>query len=774
MFDLRDPAGTTLVKDAPEDRLKLDDAAPSPDDAQHELDGPEARQRYEQLMSFYRQELSHQSDNRLQQAIDEDYYDNIQWTADDAAELKERGQAAIVYNVIRQTINWIIGSEKRGRTDFKILPRGKEDAKPAESKTKYLKYLSDVNRTPFHRSRAFEDVAKVGIGWIECGVQEEDDGEPIYDRYENWRNMLFDSASTELDGSDMRYIFRSRWVDEDIALALFPDRADAVRRGVTNISIFGTSAMMDGDEAMDASEDARELTGSALTTVSTTRRRRLRLIEASYRLPMPVKKLRGGAFNGQPYDANDPRHSDDVAAGKATVVEKVMMRTRCAIMTVSDLLYDAESIYRHNRHKFIPIWAYRRGRDGLPYGEIRGLRDIQDDINKRASKALAILSSNKVFIEENALSDSMSVDEFADEIARPNAIIPLKSGKIGAINASVDRELAPAHLDLMSRNISMIQQVGGVTDELLGRTTNAVSGVAVEKRQEQGSLATSKLFDNLRLAVQMHGEIELSLVEQFVTEQKEFRITNQRGTPEFVTMNDGLPENDITRTKADFVISEADWRATMRQAATAQLTEMLTKMPPQVAMVVLDLVVESMDIENRDEIVKRIRQVTGMRDPDATEPTPEEMQAQQQKAKEAQAQEAMFSAELAGKQADADKKAAEADKARASIDLTRAQTVQQNMRGAQEAMTAATAVITMPTIAKVADQLLKEGGWQGGQPVAPPMAQGMPPQQAPMPEQAAPPAADPAAAPAPDPSQPPAAQSGMPPQMAEPPPPQGA
>lgn len=759
MFDLQDPAGTKLVTDAPEARLKLDDAAPSPDDAQHELDGPEARQRYDQLMSFYRQELSHQSDNRLQQAIDEDYYDNIQWTADDAAEVKARGQAPIVYNVMAQSINWIIGSEKRGRTDFKILPRGKEDAKPAESKTKYMKYLSDVNRTPFHRSRGFEDAVKVGIGWIECGVQDEDDGEPIYDRYENWRNMLFDSASTEIDGSDMRYQFRSRWVDEDIALALFPDRADAVRRGVTNIGIFGQSSLMDGDEAMDFAEDDRELSGSVMATVTTTRRRRLRLIEASYRLPMPVKKLRGGAFNGQPYDDKDPRHAEAVQAGYSVVIEKTMMRTRCAIMTVSDLLYDAESIYRHNRHKFIPIWGYRRGRDGLPYGVIRGLRDIQDDINKRASKALHILSANKVIMEENVLPEGMDIEEFAEEYARPDSINVVRSGALagGKIRTDVDRELAPAHLDLMSRNIQMIQQVGGVTDELLGRTTNAVSGVAVEKRQEQGSLATSKLFDNLRLAVQMHGEIELSLVEQFVTEQKEFRITNQRGTPEFVTMNDGLPENDITRTKADFVISEADWRATMRQAATAQLTEMLTKMPPQVAMVVLDLVVESMDIENRDEIVKRIRQVTGMRDPDATEPTPEEQQAAAQKAKEAAAQEAMFAAELGIKQADAMKKGAEADKAKASIALTQAQTVAQNMMGAQEAMTAATAVITMPTIAKVADQLLKEGGWQGGQPIAMPPPGSMPAQG--MPPQAVPPAA---------------AQQGMTPPAAELPPQTGA
>ncbi len=747
MFDLQDKDATRLVKDKTGQSESFSADQEPGEKPLHALDKDDALQRHDMLLSYYRQELERQSENRTQQAIDEDYYDNIQWTTEDAQLLEERGQKPIVYNVTAQSINWIIGSEKRGRTDFKILPRGKEDAKPAEAKTKYLKYLSDVNRTPFQRSRAFEDAVKVGVGWLECGVQEEDDGEPIYDRYEDWRNMLWDSAFMEIDGSDMRYQFRSRWADEDIAVALFPDRAALIRNSVDTTGLYGVNSMLDGDEVMDGAEADRELNGS-LTAINAHQRRRVRLIEGWYRMPAQVKKMRGGAFNGQIYDEKDPRHVEDVQLGQAKLITKTMMRTRVAIFTVNGMLFDDWSPYRHNRFKFVPIWGYRRGRDKLPYGVIRGLRDIQDDINKRASKALAILSTNKVIMDEDAVAD---MDAFEEEVSRPNAIIVKRQGK--QLELNVDRELAPAHLELMSRNVQMIQQTSGVTDELLGRTTNAVSGVAVEKRQEQGSLATSKLFDNLRLAVQMQGELELSLMEQFVTDEKQFRITNQRGTPEFVAMNDGLPENDVTRTKADFVISEADWRATMRQAALDQLTEMMMKMPPQVALVMLDLVVESMDLPNRDEIVKRIRALNGQRDPDATELTPEEQQQMAQKAKEQQAQEEMFMAELRGKTADAAKKEAEADKARATIDLTRAQTVNQNMMGAQAAMTAATLVITQPTIAKVADNLLIEGGWGGGTPVPSNMAaMGIAPQPAP------------GAPPAPNPPMPPGPQAAPVPQ----------
>jgi len=167
----------------------------------------------------------------------------------------------------------------------------------------------------------------------------------------------------------------------------------------------------------------------------------------------------------------------------------------------------------------------------------------------------------------------------------------------------------------------------------------------------------------------------------------------------------------------------------------------VAKMPPQVGMVMLDLIVDSMDVPNRDEIVKRIRAITGQRDPDATEMTPEEM-AQQQAAAQAQAlQQADFEAGLR-------EKLAKAAKAEAETDRIKAQTIGDKINATNVAMTAATSVVQMPTIAKVADALLGEAGWQGYNPAV----QGLPMQ--------------PPAMPAPQPQQ--TAPNEMPPEMAQP------
>ena len=309
-------------------------------------------------------------------------------------------------------------------------------------------------------------------------------------------------------------------------------------------------------------------------------------------------------------------------------------------------------------------------------------------------------------MEEGAVDD---MDEFEEEIAKPNAIIVHKTGKRPEITA--DRDLAAGHLELMSRSIQMIQQQSGVTDELLGRTTNAQSGIAVQRRQEQGSMTTTKLFDNLRLASQVQGEKQLSLVEQFMSEEKQFRNTNMRGGPEYVTVNDGLHENDIVRTKADYVISDADWRATLRQAAADQLMEMLTKLPPEIAMTMLDLVVENMDLPNRDEIVKRIRSITGQRDPDADEPTPEEM-AQAQQAQKAQAvQEQALQLQLRGQAAQIAKTEAETAKISAQLAELQSKVAGTNVATQKAAIDAAQTAAVAPMLAPVADQILNEAGF---------------------------------------------------------------
>ncbi|MDV7394857.1 hypothetical protein RZS08_25960, partial [Arthrospira platensis SPKY1] len=141
------------------------------------------------------------------------------------------GQNPVVYNEIKPTIDWLVGTERKTRVDFFVVAEDSDEEAQtdAELKTKLLKYLDDTNRTSFERSFAAEDAFKAGLGWLEVGLRGDKSGPPVYVGAESWRNILYDSQAQKRDLSDARYIFRIKVVDLDVAEALFPDKKAELR-----------------------------------------------------------------------------------------------------------------------------------------------------------------------------------------------------------------------------------------------------------------------------------------------------------------------------------------------------------------------------------------------------------------------------------------------------------------------------------------------------------------------------------------------------------------
>lgn len=650
------------------------------------LDSPESQRLQKKLLNWYEQERERQAPNRYQQAIDEDYYDNLQWSDEDANELLERGQAPLTFNESAVAIDWILGTEKRARVDFKVVPREEDDVKVAEVKTRVLKFLSDVNKTSFHRSHAFEDAVKVGVGWLEDGVRDDPTEEPIYSRAESWRRMLWDSLAKSWDLADARYIFRDLWADLDVAVAMFPERRRQLESAAVAYNLWGN----DEDEDLwylgqhyQARDSRGEVIGKRTfisdIALSFDRRPRVKLIECWYRKPVNCKFCSGGEFDGMRFDSANQAMKAGLKRGSFSVYDRLMMEVWCAVMTEKDLLQNMPSPYRHNRFPFTPVWCYRRGRDGMPYGPMRRMRDPQDDLNKRASKALWLLSTNRVIADVDAFENP---DEAREEIARPDTFLLKKRGA----EVRIDNNLEPAQgqFQLMDRDERFIQKTGGVTDELMGRRTNAVSGEAIKARQFQGSVVTAKPFDNLRFAIQNSGEIQLSLSEQFMSEPKVIRVTGaKRGLPpEFVKINqpevqpDGSVRftNDITARQADFVVDEQDYNQSMRRAMFESMSDLVVKIAqvnPVAALRIFKMALEFSDFPNKDEMASEIADIIGIPAKDPEDMTPDErakfeqsMAAQQRAGMIQQAtQEALLKEKLAKVEqllADAEKKRQEA------------------------------------------------------------------------------------------------------------------
>jgi hypothetical protein len=497
----------------------------------------------------------------------------------------------LVYNEVAPMVDWIIGTERRARVDWKVLPRTEDDVQAADVKTKVLKYTSDVNRVPFARSQAFGDAVKAGVGWLDDGARDDPTQEVLYSRYQDWRCVLWDSTSYELDLSDARYIFRWRWVDLDIAEAMFPTRAAQLRMAAEETG-FNTDSNEEEDTWVASSDPnlssrTGRLVSQGAGMMVDAKRQRVKIIEAQWREPARVTVVADGPFKGAAVTRGDRMLGDAVAQGGYGLIDKVMMRVHMAVFTEASMLAVGASPYRHNRFTLTPIWCYRRGRDRMPYGIIRRVRDIQQDLNKRASKALFMLNTNQIIADEGAVADPNLARDEAD---RPDGYIEKKPGKEFLIRRDTDQ--ATGQIQMMTLAGQTIQKSAGVAQENMGRQTNAVSGEAIKARQLQGSVVTTEPFDNLRLAVQVQGEKQLSLSEQFYTQPKVIRLTGAKGALEWVRVNqpelmsDGSVRilNDICSSMADFIVSEADYAGTLRQVMFDSLNQLAARLPPEVSL----------------------------------------------------------------------------------------------------------------------------------------------------------------------------------------------
>jgi len=185
--------------------------------------------------------------------------------------------------------------------------------------------------------------------------------------------------------------------------------------------------------------------------------------------------------------------------------------------------------------------------------------------------------------------------------------------------------------------------------------------------------------------------------------------------------------NDITSTKADFIVDEQEYRATQRRAMFDAFSEIIKTMDPETSMQLLDLMFEYSDLPGREEIVSRIRKLNGQSDPKKKN-DPEEVARAEQEAQEAAM---MKEFEMRRIQLELAKMEAEAGKISADTEKTKAETISTNVEALYQGIQVGTQISVMPTAAMIADEVVASAGYvdknaapvypQDVRPVLPPM-----------------------------------------------------
>lgn len=699
-----------------------------PDDSEvgvkHPLDSEEGRKAVGLFGEWWEEARDAHAENRREQYTDADYYDCLHWRPEDAAALIERGQAPLTFPLIKQMIDWIIGTERRTRIDWNVLPRKDQDVALAGTKKEVLKFISDVNGAGWERSQQFADQIKVGVGWTEECYNNDQFEEPVTVRHQDWKGIWWDPFSRSNVLRDCRYIHRPKWLDVDYACAMFPDRAaDLCLRAVDTLDPMMETLELESalPQLFYSSPQQRSHTAGTFglfgnTSVARRGRRRVLVIETWYRRVAGSNRMLGESdndlaqpFHGKIFNAANKDHMQALVDGTVTLADSVSEEMWMAMWTPGLLLRHRKSPYKHNRFPFTPAWCHRRHRDGMPYGYIRPARDSQDEYNKRRSKILFDLSTNQVVYESDAM-DEADEDRNLEEAKRPDGEIRLSKGGIEKFKINRATDAISGQINMLAEAKNNIYESSGVTRENTGTSTGDQSGRAILAKQQQGSVTTAEAFDNFRQAIQESGLKTLSNCEQFLTLPKIIRIAGPDGGAAWIKINEPvfdpltqtvLWQNDITTSEADFIVDETDYRETVRMAMAEMLFEMVGRMPPEVAMAMLDMAVDLTDLPNKQAIVNRIRQVTGQSAP-GKENSPEAQAEQQQRAEAQQRQ-----SETAQAQADANLRLtnAKADNESSKATLNNSNAKHTDVLGKAEALTTAGMVNAAPHLAPAADRI---------------------------------------------------------------------
>lgn len=574
-----------------------------------------------QVYRYHKEAIDAQVDAQNESAIDCEYYDNKQWAAKDKQTLKERGQPEVTFNRLKGSIDVVLGTETRVRVDFKAKPRTGLHVEDANVVTHLMKHVMDESQGEYQLSDAFANQTKAGWGWIEVKKNTDPFESPVVIECIDRRFVFWDPFSKRYDLKDAKYVGRVKWVDIEDAVALYPEYKEALEQAISDERDeigFRMPYEPTGDEEGDIHgtvfdwADADK--GIHAKDWIDGKKRRVKLIEIWYKVPEQILMLEdSNTGEKREFDPKEIGALGAVMQPGVDVYRRTVQKVRVAMVAGPNLLEDNPSPYSHNRYPFVPFWAYRKDKTLEPFGLARQMRSPQDEINKRRSKALHILNTARVIADADAF-DGNEIEEIRKEVARPDAVI-LKKRPDALLEIETETQLAEAQFKLMMTAMEEISMA--VPLELMGQETNAQSGKAINARIYQGNTLLATLFDNYRRSRQLVGELMFSLIQQFYTTPLVVRTVDESGEYEFITINqremmeDGrvLIRNDISQARVDIKIDEEAFHASLRESILEQMIELVGKLPPEFAVMLLDLVIAQTDIPGRDDMVKRIQAI---------------------------------------------------------------------------------------------------------------------------------------------------------------------
>ena len=526
-----------------------------------------------------------------------DYKENRQWTAAELNALKEGGQPPTVNNRVKVTIDRIVGQFCQVRTRTAFKPRNQApDTDLAQAMEDIFSYIKQQSGLPFEERECLEDGVTGGFGVLDVCIEDGEDNkadQEVLVKAEDCFNIFPDPRSKRYDwNQDARFIHRAKWVDADLLKELYPSKASKIK------SLLGS-----GDPAGASSSTTDELKGDN-TPFLDYKRERIRLIETQYKKYVDEETYVFSDGKTIPGDQVDEKLLEMAKAAGITYEIKSERNERiCKDVWTSGILFSA-GVSKRKRYSFVPFFTNRK-KNGAPISNIFISLPIQDEMNKRQSKSLALLTLNQATYERGAIDDK---SELSVQMIKPDGQIELNEGHFEKFKLDKNLELAQSQNQMFLQNVQSYSMVTGVNPDAMGEKSEVRSGVGIQRKIAMTGLVIAPIFDNFRRTREALAKTIHDAVRVAYTEKKILNITDNPKASRVVALDENALDA-VKQAQYDVIVTEEEDYDTVHE----QQMDIIAKNLPQMLQYGpgwAEVLLELSTIRNKQEILAKVKQVS--------------------------------------------------------------------------------------------------------------------------------------------------------------------
>lgn len=459
------------------------------------------------------------------------------------------------FNRLKRIKNMMSGHQRKNRKSTVVVPVENGDQETADQFSKVIDWVVRNDNILDTISDSFEGALITGMNLLQIWTDYRSDPISGNIRVDNcsYNSFLIDPFFRKKDLSDCNGIWKRSFLTKSECISLLPDKKEFI----LSLNSYGTL-----DNKFQYMPENFNYAPSNLLTYD-------EFYYRDYRTQMMLVDTKTGKTIEWSGDDDEALKLFMQMYPQVKEVEQTIPTVRLAIVVQGSVVYDGPNPLGIDEYPFVPVIAYYS--PDIPYfhlriqGVIRSLRDAQFLYNRRKAIELDILESqvNSGYIyKKNALVDPKSV--FLSGQGRGIAL------KDEVDMASSIQKIPPAALDASVIQISEIlareiQEIAGVSDELLGMAEDEKAGVLSMLRQGAALTTLQKLFDQLDNSQKQLGKLMIKIVQNNFTPGKIERIIEAEPMPQFYNKAFGI---------YDAAVEEGVNTTTQKQREFAQLIEM--------------------------------------------------------------------------------------------------------------------------------------------------------------------------------------------------------